>query len=152
MILRLGSKISGGYFLGCKNCSPVREFIPSILTEEQWIHYFPNSSTHIRKDTVNFKWPLGKDAGWREVKWDVWALPWLRVCVSPFSSAALARHHYMKQAQALGSQMMEKPLYWGADRSSQFSSYPVNPLLQRGKTLPEIWGGSMGCTGAFMTK
>uniref|UniRef100_A0A8C8YU38 Immunoglobulin like domain containing receptor 1 n=1 Tax=Prolemur simus TaxID=1328070 RepID=A0A8C8YU38_PROSS len=43
----------------------------------------------------------------------------------------LARHRYMKQAQALGSQMMEKPLYWGADRSSQVSSYAMNPLLQR---------------------
>ncbi|KAM7248254.1 hypothetical protein CapIbe_000293 [Capra ibex] len=55
---------------------------------------------------------------------------------------ALARHHYMKQAQALGSQMMEKPLYWGADRSSQFSSYPMNPLLQRDlslrSSLPEV--------------
>lgn len=53
--------------------------------------------------------------------------------MSPFSPAALARHRYMKQAQALGPQMMEKPLYWGADRSSQFSSYPMNQLLQRGK-------------------
>lgn len=44
---------------------------------------------------------------------------------------ALARHRYMKQAQALGPQMMEKPLYWGADRSSQVSSYPMHPLLQR---------------------
>nr|KAF6477725.1 immunoglobulin like domain containing receptor 1 [Molossus molossus] len=44
---------------------------------------------------------------------------------------ALARHRYMKQAQALGPQMMEKPLYWGADRSSQFSSYPMTQLLQR---------------------
>lgn len=26
---------------------------------------------------------------------------------------------------------MEKPLYWGSDRSSQFSSYPMNPLLQQ---------------------
>uniref|UniRef100_A0A2K6U1T8 Immunoglobulin like domain containing receptor 1 n=1 Tax=Saimiri boliviensis boliviensis TaxID=39432 RepID=A0A2K6U1T8_SAIBB len=43
----------------------------------------------------------------------------------------LARHRYMKQAQALGPQMMEKPLYWGADRSSQVSSYPMHPLLQR---------------------
>nr|KAF6382251.1 immunoglobulin like domain containing receptor 1 [Pipistrellus kuhlii] len=43
----------------------------------------------------------------------------------------LARHRYMKQAQSLGPQMMEKPLYWGADRSSQFSSYPMNQLLQR---------------------
>uniref|UniRef100_A0A8C6DSL5 Immunoglobulin like domain containing receptor 1 n=1 Tax=Moschus moschiferus TaxID=68415 RepID=A0A8C6DSL5_MOSMO len=54
----------------------------------------------------------------------------------------LARHRYMKQAQALGSQMMEKPLYWGADRSSQFSSYPMNPLLQRDlslrSSLPEM--------------
>uniref|UniRef100_A0AAA9SQ54 Immunoglobulin like domain containing receptor 1 n=2 Tax=Bos TaxID=9903 RepID=A0AAA9SQ54_BOVIN len=54
----------------------------------------------------------------------------------------LARHRYMKQAQALGSQMMEKPLYWGADRSSQFSSYPMNPLLQRDlslrSSLPEV--------------
>ncbi|XP_012496097.1 PREDICTED: immunoglobulin-like domain-containing receptor 1 isoform X3 [Propithecus coquereli] len=47
----------------------------------------------------------------------------------------LARHHYMKQAQALGSQMMEKPLYWGADRSSQVSSYAMNPLLQRDLSL-----------------
>ncbi|XP_047647106.1 immunoglobulin-like domain-containing receptor 1 isoform X5 [Phacochoerus africanus] len=55
---------------------------------------------------------------------------------------ALARHHYMKQVQALGPQMMEKPLYWGADRSSQFSSYPMNPLLQRDlslrSSLPEV--------------
>ncbi|XP_004373692.1 immunoglobulin-like domain-containing receptor 1 isoform X2 [Trichechus manatus latirostris] len=43
----------------------------------------------------------------------------------------LARHRHMKQAQALVPQMMEKPLYWGADRSSQVSSYPMNPLLQR---------------------
>lgn len=50
-----------------------------------------------------------------------------------FPPAALARHRYMKQAQSLGPQMMEKPLYWGADRSSQFSSYPMNQLLQRGK-------------------
>uniref|UniRef100_A0A8C0N731 Ig-like domain-containing protein n=1 Tax=Canis lupus familiaris TaxID=9615 RepID=A0A8C0N731_CANLF len=48
---------------------------------------------------------------------------------------ALARHRYMKQAQALGPQMMEKPLYWGADRSSQVSSYPMNPLLQRDLSL-----------------
>nr|XP_012635960.1 immunoglobulin-like domain-containing receptor 1 isoform X5 [Microcebus murinus] len=48
---------------------------------------------------------------------------------------ALARHRYMKQAQALGSQMMEKPLYWGADRSSQVSSYAMNPLLQRDLSL-----------------
>uniref|UniRef100_A0A8C9M8H6 Immunoglobulin like domain containing receptor 1 n=1 Tax=Panthera tigris altaica TaxID=74533 RepID=A0A8C9M8H6_PANTA len=47
----------------------------------------------------------------------------------------LARHRYMKQAQALGPQMMEKPLYWGADRSSQVSSYPMNPLLQRDLSL-----------------
>ncbi|KAM5281109.1 immunoglobulin-like domain-containing receptor 1 [Ctenodactylus gundi] len=44
---------------------------------------------------------------------------------------ALARHRYMKQARALGPQMMEKPQYWGADRSSQVSSYAMNPLLQR---------------------
>uniref|UniRef100_A0A2K5X4I6 Immunoglobulin like domain containing receptor 1 n=1 Tax=Macaca fascicularis TaxID=9541 RepID=A0A2K5X4I6_MACFA len=48
---------------------------------------------------------------------------------------ALARHRYMKQAQALGPQMMEKPLYWGADRSSQVSSYPMHPLLQRDLSL-----------------
>ncbi|KAL2805019.1 immunoglobulin-like domain-containing receptor 1 isoform 3 precursor, partial [Daubentonia madagascariensis] len=47
----------------------------------------------------------------------------------------LARHRYMKQAQALGSQMMEKPLYWGADRSSQVSSFAMNPLLQRDLSL-----------------
>ncbi|XP_003795130.1 immunoglobulin-like domain-containing receptor 1 isoform X2 [Otolemur garnettii] len=47
----------------------------------------------------------------------------------------LARHRYMKQARALGSQMMEKPLYWGADRSSQVSSYALNPLLQRDLSL-----------------
>ncbi|KAM9089663.1 immunoglobulin-like domain-containing receptor 1 isoform 1-T1 [Megaptera novaeangliae] len=55
---------------------------------------------------------------------------------------ALAHHRYMKQAQALGPQMIEKPLYWGADRSSQFSSYPMNPLLQRDlslrSSLPEV--------------
>uniref|UniRef100_A0A8C3YUV0 Immunoglobulin like domain containing receptor 1 n=1 Tax=Catagonus wagneri TaxID=51154 RepID=A0A8C3YUV0_9CETA len=54
----------------------------------------------------------------------------------------LARHRYLKQVQALGPQMMEKPLYWGADRSSQFSSYPMNPLLQRDlslrSSLPEV--------------
>ncbi|XP_006884301.1 PREDICTED: immunoglobulin-like domain-containing receptor 1 [Elephantulus edwardii] len=48
---------------------------------------------------------------------------------------ALARHRYMKQARALIPQMMEKPLYWGADRSSQVSSYPMNPLLQRDLSL-----------------
>nr|XP_058151703.1 immunoglobulin-like domain-containing receptor 1 isoform X2 [Dasypus novemcinctus] len=48
---------------------------------------------------------------------------------------ALARHRYMKQVQALGPQMMEKPLYWGADRSSQVSSYPMHPLLQRDLSL-----------------
>ncbi|XP_059018792.1 immunoglobulin-like domain-containing receptor 1 isoform X1 [Mustela lutreola] len=48
---------------------------------------------------------------------------------------ALARHRYLKQAQALGPQMMEKPPYWGADRSSQVSSYPMNPLLQRDLSL-----------------
>ncbi|XP_042637332.1 immunoglobulin-like domain-containing receptor 1 [Orycteropus afer afer] len=48
---------------------------------------------------------------------------------------ALARHRYMKQAQALVPQMMEKPLYWGADRSSQLSSYPMHPLLQRDLSL-----------------
>ncbi|KAM6222618.1 immunoglobulin-like domain-containing receptor 1 isoform 3-T3 [Rhynchocyon petersi] len=47
----------------------------------------------------------------------------------------LARHRYMKQAQALFPQMMEKPLYWGADRSSLVSSYPMNPLLQRDLSL-----------------
>ncbi|XP_070365055.1 immunoglobulin-like domain-containing receptor 1 isoform X4 [Equus asinus] len=47
----------------------------------------------------------------------------------------LARHRYMKQAQALGPQMMEKPVFWGADRSSQFSSYPMHPLLQRDLSL-----------------
>lgn len=61
----------------------------------------------------------------------------LRVCVSP-SLAALARHRYMKQVQALGPQMMEKPLYWGADRSSQVSSYAMNPLLQRGKLCQKV--------------
>ncbi|XP_031310720.1 immunoglobulin-like domain-containing receptor 1 isoform X3 [Camelus dromedarius] len=54
----------------------------------------------------------------------------------------LARHRYMKQAQALGPQMVEKPLYWGADRSSPFSSYPMNALLQRDlslrSSLPEM--------------
>ncbi|XP_013370560.1 PREDICTED: immunoglobulin-like domain-containing receptor 1 isoform X3 [Chinchilla lanigera] len=44
---------------------------------------------------------------------------------------ALARHRYMKQARAIGPQMMEKPLFWGSDRSSQVSSYAMNPLLQR---------------------
>ncbi|XP_054980478.1 immunoglobulin-like domain-containing receptor 1 [Sorex araneus] len=48
---------------------------------------------------------------------------------------ALARHRYKKQAQGLGPQMMEKPLYWGTNRSSQFSSYPMNPLLQRDLSL-----------------
>ncbi|XP_069886199.1 immunoglobulin-like domain-containing receptor 1 isoform X1 [Dipodomys merriami] len=48
---------------------------------------------------------------------------------------ALARHRYMKQAKALGPQMMEKPLYWGADRSSQISSYAMNPLLQQDLSL-----------------
>uniref|UniRef100_A0A671DZG5 Immunoglobulin like domain containing receptor 1 n=1 Tax=Rhinolophus ferrumequinum TaxID=59479 RepID=A0A671DZG5_RHIFE len=47
----------------------------------------------------------------------------------------LARHRYMKQARALGPQTMEKPLYWGADRSSQFSSYPMNQLLQQDLSL-----------------
>uniref|UniRef100_A0A8C6AZ17 Immunoglobulin like domain containing receptor 1 n=1 Tax=Monodon monoceros TaxID=40151 RepID=A0A8C6AZ17_MONMO len=54
----------------------------------------------------------------------------------------LAHQRNMKQAQALGPQMIEKPLYWGADRSSQFSSYPMNPLLQRDlslrSSLPEM--------------
>ncbi|KAM4889217.1 immunoglobulin-like domain-containing receptor 1 isoform 2-T2 [Thomomys bottae] len=50
-------------------------------------------------------------------------------CCCP--EAALARHRYMKQAKAIGPQMMEKPLYWGADRSSQISSYAMNPLLQQ---------------------
>lgn len=77
-------------------------------------------------------WPLSAAARWREVKWEVGGLPWLRVCIFPFSPAALARHRYMKQAQALGPQMMEKPLYWVADRSSQVSSYPMNLLLQQG--------------------
>lgn len=74
---------------------------------------------------------------------EFWALPWLRVSILPFSPAALARHRYMKQAQALGPQMMEKPLYWGTDRSSQFSSYPMNPLLQRGKPC-QMFGVGMG--------
>ncbi|XP_012585927.1 PREDICTED: immunoglobulin-like domain-containing receptor 1 [Condylura cristata] len=52
-----------------------------------------------------------------------------------FQVEALARHRYLKQAQVLGPQLMEKPLYWGADRSSQFSSYPMNPLLQRDLSL-----------------
>nr|XP_027791898.1 immunoglobulin-like domain-containing receptor 1 isoform X2 [Marmota flaviventris] len=47
----------------------------------------------------------------------------------------LARHRYMKQAQVLGPQMLEKPLYWGTDRSSQVSSYAMNPLLQRDLSL-----------------
>ncbi|XP_008051176.1 immunoglobulin-like domain-containing receptor 1 isoform X2 [Carlito syrichta] len=47
----------------------------------------------------------------------------------------LARHRYMKQAKALGPQMMERPPYWGADRSSLVSSYPMNPLLQRELSL-----------------
>ncbi|XP_059866737.1 immunoglobulin-like domain-containing receptor 1 [Delphinus delphis] len=55
---------------------------------------------------------------------------------------AMAHQRNMKQAQALGPQMIEKPLYWGADRSSQFSSYPMNPLLQRDlslrSSLPEM--------------
>ncbi|XP_072469928.1 immunoglobulin-like domain-containing receptor 1 isoform X3 [Notamacropus eugenii] len=49
---------------------------------------------------------------------------------------ALARHRYMKQARALIPQMMEKPLYWGTDRSSQVSSYQMNPLLQRDFSPP----------------
>ncbi|XP_074157470.1 immunoglobulin-like domain-containing receptor 1 isoform X1 [Sminthopsis crassicaudata] len=49
---------------------------------------------------------------------------------------ALARHRFMKQARALIPQMMEKPLYWGADRSSQVSSYQMNPLLQRDFSPP----------------
>ncbi|XP_073433237.1 immunoglobulin-like domain-containing receptor 1 isoform X1 [Dendrobates tinctorius] len=44
---------------------------------------------------------------------------------------AIARHRYMKQAQALVPWMMEKPFYAGADRGSQHSSYQLNPLLQR---------------------
>ncbi|KAG9471668.1 immunoglobulin-like domain-containing receptor 1 [Eleutherodactylus coqui] len=44
---------------------------------------------------------------------------------------AIARHRYMKQAQALVPWMMEKPFYAGADRNSQHSSYQLNPLLQR---------------------
>lgn len=82
------------------------------------------------------------------------ALPWLRVCISPFSPVALARHRYMKQARALGPQMMEKPLYWGADRSSQLSSYPMNQLLQRGKPCQRFRVGEgrrTGCLGAFLT-
>ncbi|XP_023558036.1 immunoglobulin-like domain-containing receptor 1 isoform X6 [Octodon degus] len=47
----------------------------------------------------------------------------------------LARHRYMKQARAIGPQMMEKPLFWGSDRSSQVSSYAMNPLLQRDLSL-----------------
>lgn len=75
------------------------------------------------------------------MKWEEWDSLWLRVCVSPSSPAALARHRYMKQVQALGPQMMEKPLYWGADRSSQVSSYAMNPLLQRGKLCQKSMGG-----------
>lgn len=82
------------------------------------------------------------------MKWEVWALPWLRFCISPFPPAALARHRYMKQVQALGPQMMEKPLYWGADRSSQFSSYPMNPLRQRGKFCQKFGVGE-GKVGAW---
>ncbi|XP_013007291.1 immunoglobulin-like domain-containing receptor 1 isoform X2 [Cavia porcellus] len=48
---------------------------------------------------------------------------------------ALARHRYMKQARAIGPQMMEKPQFWGSDRSSQVSSYAMNPLLQRDLSL-----------------
>lgn len=62
----------------------------------------------------------------------------------------------MKQAQALGPQVMEKPLYWGADRSSQVSSYPMNLLLPRGNLARDLgWeraegkGRCMGCIGAF---
>ncbi|XP_075710773.1 immunoglobulin-like domain-containing receptor 1 [Rhinoderma darwinii] len=44
---------------------------------------------------------------------------------------AIARHRYMKQAQALVPWMMEKPMYAGADRNSAHSSYQLNPLLQR---------------------
>lgn len=55
------------------------------------------------------------------------------LCCCP--EEALARHRYMKQVQALGPQMMEKPLYWGADRSSPVSSYAMNPLLQRDLSL-----------------
>ncbi|XP_026350420.2 immunoglobulin-like domain-containing receptor 1 isoform X2 [Ursus arctos] len=61
-------------------------------------------------------------------------------CCCP--EAALARHRYMKQAQALGPQVMEKPLYWGADRSSQVSSYPMNLLpprdLSQRSSLPQM--------------
>lgn len=72
-----------------------------------------------------------------------------------FFPAALARHRYMKQAQALGPQMMEKPLYWGADRSSQVSSYPMNPLLQRGKPCQKFGAeegrGQRAGVGAWAT-
>ncbi|XP_040278880.1 immunoglobulin-like domain-containing receptor 1 [Bufo bufo] len=44
---------------------------------------------------------------------------------------AIARHQYMKEAQALVPWMMEKQFYAGADRNSQHSSYQLNPLLQR---------------------
>ncbi|KAM3935969.1 immunoglobulin-like domain-containing receptor 1 [Leptodactylus fuscus] len=44
---------------------------------------------------------------------------------------ALARHRYMKEVQAHAPWMMEKAFYAGADRSSQHSSYQLNPLLQR---------------------
>lgn len=44
---------------------------------------------------------------------------------------AIARHRYMKQAQALVPWMMEKPFYAGAHPNSQHSSYQLNPLLQR---------------------
>ncbi|KAM6161561.1 immunoglobulin-like domain-containing receptor 1 isoform 3-T3 [Erethizon dorsatum] len=54
----------------------------------------------------------------------------------------LARHRYMKQARAIGPQMMDKPLFWGSDRSSHVSSYAMNPLLQRDlslrSSLPQI--------------
>nr|XP_045003713.1 immunoglobulin-like domain-containing receptor 1 isoform X2 [Jaculus jaculus] len=48
---------------------------------------------------------------------------------------ALARHRYLKEAQALGPQMVDKPLFWGADRSSQVSSFAMNPLLQQGSSF-----------------
>ncbi|KAM4700009.1 immunoglobulin-like domain-containing receptor 1 isoform 1-T1 [Discoglossus pictus] len=48
---------------------------------------------------------------------------------------ALARHRYMKQMESLVPWMMEKPMYVGADRHSQNSSYQLNPLLQRDLSL-----------------
>lgn len=69
---------------------------------------------------------------------------WARGSCPKLSSSftALERHRFVKQAQALAPWMSPNVFYRGGDRNSQLSSYPLNPLLQRGEVTGIVSEGN----------